>query len=261
MRRIVSLSMLLLLCAAFSACATAPYTGRSQLIFMDSDKEKRLGAEAAQKVRQQENIESGTRRAAMVERTGRRIAAVTGRPDFAWEFQTIRKDESNAFCLPGGKVFVYTGILDIMDGNEAELAAVIAHEIAHALARHGAESSSVGSLAGIGQLGVALAEAVLTSGAGNGASSASGALLNVGLVLPHSRTQEEEADYIGLMLMAKAGYDPEAAISFWQKMAAANRGKQPPAFLSTHPVSETRIANIRKDLPQARAYYEQSAKH
>ena len=258
-RNILLAGILILSCFFASGCATAPYTGRSQLIFMNTAEEKRLGQQASSKIQSEEKLERGTKRAQMVERAGKRIAAVADRPDFDWEFHTIQKDEVNAFCLPGGKVFVYTGILQIMGDNEAELAAVMGHEIAHAIARHGAESSSVGTLAGIGQFGVALAEALFTQG-GSSLSDASGAALNLGVVLPHSRTQEEEADYIGLMLMAKAGYNPEAAISFWQKMAAANTGKEPLFFLSTHPLNQERINNIRKDLPKARVYYEQSGR-
>ena len=257
-RNILLAGILVLCCFSASGCATAPYTGRSQLIFMNTAEEKRLGQQASNKIQSEEKVERGTKRAQMVERVGTRIAAVAERPDFVWEFLTIQKDEVNAFCLPGGKVFVYTGILEIMGNNEAELAAVMGHEIAHAIARHGAESSSVGTLAGVGQLGVALAEAIFTGG--SGLSDASGTALKLGVVLPHSRTQEEEADYIGLMLMAKAGYNPEAAISFWQKMADANTGKEPLFFLSTHPLNQERINNIRKDLPKARVYYEQSGR-
>ncbi len=240
-----------------SACATVPYTGRSQYIAMSPAEEMRLGAQASRQVLQKEPEEKGTARAERVIRTGRRIAAVADRPDFAWEFHTIPGKDLNAFCLPGGKVFVYTALLDLTGGNDAELAAVMGHEIAHAVARHGAERVSQSQLAGIGQAvtGVAVAVATGSGAAGQAAQSGYGTLAQFGFLLPYSRTHETEADRIGVILAAKAGYDPRAAVSFWKKMAAVNKGKEPPALLSTHPLNRQRIDDLAEFMPEALKYY------
>lgn len=247
----------LLACVLLAGCAKAPYTGRSQLIMMSASEEMNLGAQAAQQVLQEEKAETGTARSARVERIGKRIAAVADRPEFSWEFHTIPSDTLNAFCLPGGKVFVYTALIDLTRGNDDELAAVMGHEIAHAVARHGAERMSQSQLAGLGQVVTQMAVTVATGSQALGDVSGSGLniLTQLGFLLPYSRTHETEADKIGIILAAKAGYDPRAAISFWKKMAAANTGREPAAILSTHPLNEQRIADLEKDMPEALTYY------
>ncbi len=246
-----ALSVLLL-----SACAKAPYTGRNQMIIISQEQELALGQDSAKQVLQQEKKETGTARAKSVERVGRRIAAVAGRDDFSWEFTTIAKDDvPNAFCLPGGKVFVYTGLFEYAK-DDAQLAAVIGHEVGHAIARHGAERVSIALMA---QTGAAVGSIALgVSGAGQEmqeiATQAMGVGMNVGVILPFSRTQEYEADRVGLILMAKAGYDPHAALNFW-KAFAEQPGEKPAEFLSTHPASENRIAAIRDLIPEAMQYY------
>jgi predicted Zn-dependent protease len=174
--------------------------------------------------------------------------------NYKWEFFVIDNNkEANAFCLPGGKVFVYTGLFKYI-ANDAELAAVMGHEIGHALARHGAERMSRGILA---QTGGEVLQTVMV-GRGNPQNTAMvmeafGIGTQLGVTLPHSRTQEYEADHIGLVLMAKAGYNPNAALSFWNKFARS--GQTPPEYLSTHPAPANRIATIRKLIPKVMPLY------
>ncbi len=190
-----------------------------------------------------------------VRRVGIRIARAAHRPDFRWEFHVICKPKVvNAFCLPGGKIFVYTGIFRYI-ASDAELATVIGHEVGHALARHGAERMSLALLAQLGEAAGAAALNLQTQDAFRAFDSAYGLVTNVGLLLPYSRTQEYEADHIGLILMALAGYDPHAALSFWEKMAQKSEGKHPIEFLSTHPLDAHRIARIRALIPEAMRYY------
>ncbi|MDL2272004.1 M48 family metallopeptidase [Desulfovibrio sp. OttesenSCG-928-I05] len=255
---------LLLVLLAFSflpGCSTVPYTGRSQLMLLEPAEEMSLGLNAAREVRETEKIETGTRRSRLVQSVGKRIAEAAERPDFEWEFHTVVKEDVNAFCLPGGRVFFYTGILQLTGNNENEIAAIMGHEVAHALARHGAEKVSVAQMTAVGQvaLDAALILATGVSLEETGGDSLFGLLANVGVLLPHSRVQESEADHIGLLLTAKAGYDPRAAITFWQKMQELN-GDGGFGFLSTHPLTADRIASIEKDLPQALLLYEEAKK-
>ena len=173
---------------------------------------------------------------------------------YEWEFNLVEDEAINAWCMPGGKVVVYSGLLPVAQ-SESGLAVVMGHEIAHAIANHGNERMSEGLLAQFG--GMALAKALeskpqqtqdlfLTT-YGLGAT--------VGRILPHGRTQESEADHLGLIFMALAGYNPNDAIEFWQRMAASKLGGAPPEFLSTHPSDETRIRKIREAIPEAMGYY------
>lgn len=252
--------LLAAICLALAAlsCASAPYTGRGQLILMSEHEEIRQGLEYSQKILAEEKVEEGTARAKRVERIGRAIAAAADKPDYDWTFQVIVSDEVNAFCLPGGKVFVYTGILGVVGNNDAELAAIIGHEVAHALARHGAERSSQSGLASLGVAAASVAiGAVTSSGTAAGAAMAGGsATAQLGLLLPYSRLQESEADHIGVILAAKAGYDPRAAISLWEKMSAVSKGKEPVGFLSTHPLNSRRIEDLQKLMPEVMKYYQ-----
>ena len=257
MQLILRPGMLLVAMLLLGACATAPYTGRSQLMMMNESEETRLGLEAAQEVLNTEHIETGTKRAFKVGTIGKRIASVADRPDFQWEFHTIKKDELNAFCLPGGKVFVYTGLIDMIGNSDDELAAVMGHEIAHAIARHGAERASQGMIANIGvaAAGIATSIATKSDAAASTAVIGGSALLQLGVLLPYSRLHESEADHIGVFLAAKAGYDPRASIKLWEKMGTVNKGKEPPAILSTHPLSDARIKDLEKIMPEAMKHY------
>lgn len=251
--------LILVVCAVLlllSGCAKAPYTGRSQLIVYSETDEVGMGLTAMRQVLQKERVVTGSAESARVERVGRRIAAVAERPQYHWEFHTIEKDVVNAFCLPGGKVAVYTGLLDVAD-SDAELAAVMGHEVAHALARHSNEKMSRARMVQVGRLaamvGVAAAggSTQAAQAVGDGYASA----MRVAVALPNSREMEYEADHIGLLLMAKAGYDPRAAIAFWQKMLRKGGGGRTSDFLSTHPTEARRIDALQSMLPEAMGQY------
>lgn len=250
-------ALLSCICLAAAACASAPYTGRSQFIIMSESEEMRQGLEYSRQIIAQEKVEEGTARARRVEKIGQAIATAAEKPQYDWLFKVIDSDEVNAFCLPGGKVFVYTGILDLVGDNDDELAAIIGHEVAHALARHGAERSSQNNMASLGvTLGSVAAGIATNSNSVAGVSRTGGSLAaRLGLLLPYSRLHESEADHIGVILAAKAGYDPRAAISLWEKMAALNEGKEPSAMLSTHPLNSQRIENLEKLMPEVLKYY------
>lgn len=202
----------------------------------------------------------------MVKRTGARIKdaveryfasqGMSGRlSSYKWEFSLVEDKEINAWCMPGGKVVVYTGILPVAQG-EAGLAVVMGHEIAHAIAEHGNERMSQGLLAQFG--GMALADALAAQPAATKQlwMTAYGVGAQYGAILPYSRLQESEADRLGLIFMAMAGYDPREAVPLWQRMAAQKGGQAPPEFLSTHPADATRIEKIRTLLPEATRYYQ-----
>jgi predicted Zn-dependent protease len=244
--------------ALFCGCQTVPETGRTQLNILSADEEMRLGLSGFAQLKKEVPISKDTATTALLQKVGRRIAAVAPLPNAQWEFVLFDSKEANAFCLPGGKVGVYTGILPITK-DEAGLATVIGHEVAHAVARHGGERmTEAQGLALIGQGGQALLKGSKYAAHTDTAMIAYGALTQVGLQLPHSRLQESEADHIGLLYMARAGYDPEAAVGFWQRFADYNKqrgGSQGFAFLRTHPLDEKRIADLRALLPKARAQY------
>src|SRR6185436_5501499 len=191
---------------------------------------------------------------AMVQKVGRRIAAVSGLTNAQWEFVVFESKEANAFCLPGGKVGVYTGILPITK-DEAGLATVIGHEVAHAVARHGGERMTTAlGIQGVGQV---LGSATAESKWHNAATQVYGLGSQLSVALPHSRLQESEADHIGILYMARAGYNPEAAVSFWERFGEYNRqsGSGTPWFLRTHPVDETRVKQLKGWLPEAKQQY------
>lgn len=213
-----------------------------------------MGLAAFRDILKKETLSDDPAANALVTRVGSRIAAATGRTDYKWEFKVIENDKvANAFCLPGGKVAVYTGLLPVAK-DEAGLAAVIGHEVAHAIARHGGERLSQEILvAGI------TAAAVMSTDDPKKRDLYAGLLgagAVVGFLLPYSRLHESEADRMGLITMAKAGYDPRAALDLWRRMAEANKGKgKPPEFLSTHPADATRIRQIEQWLPEAMGHY------
>jgi predicted Zn-dependent protease len=177
---------------------------------------------------------------------------------YSWEFNLIESKEVNAWCMPGGKVVVYSGILPVTK-DDTGLAVVLGHEIAHAVAGHGSERMSQGLLEQMG--GVALSTALSKSPAATQqlAMAAYGAGAEVGVMLPFNRTQESEADHLGLIFMAMAGYNPDEAVTFWERMSAQSGGGAPPEILSTHPSDQHRIADIKKELPEAHKYYNPAA--
>ncbi len=241
--------------AFWTGCAEAPITGRTQLMILPEDQEIQMGMVAYQEVLKKSRISTDERLNARVREVGMRIAQATGRTDYQWEFNIFdAPDTINAFALPGGKVGIYTGILPIAE-NDKGLATVIAHEVAHAIARHGGERISQGILLQIGQTALNVAIRNRDPGTMRIINEAFGLGVNVGVILPFSREQESEADHMGLIYMAKAGYDPREAISFWRQMKQAEKGGRPPEFLSTHPAPETRIRDIERWMPQALRYY------
>jgi metalloendopeptidase OMA1, mitochondrial len=241
MKTIVSVLTVIMLIAG---CAKAPVTGRQQLILIDANQEMKLGLTESEKIRESSKLSGDKVMTARIERIGERIAAVAGRDKYDWQFFLIDEDDTvNAFALPGGHVYFYTGILKLMD-NDDQIATVMGHEIAHVLARHGAERMSLQMVNNVGAqvLATALDVPVEQQGLYN---SAYGLATNVGVMLPFSREHEFEADNIGIRLMAKAGYDPNEGVKFWQKMSQMG-GKGQPEFLSTHPSDEKRIKSIKK---------------
>ena len=244
-----------LLIFVLSACTHSPYTHRQQLILVSPAQEMQMGYKAEQDILRKSSINRDPRLNAMVRRVGMRIARVANQPNYRWTFHVINGKEINAFCLPGGKIFVYTGLLRIID-NDSQLATVIAHEVAHAIARHGAERISMMQL---GDLGRKLAIKAAGARYQNVINQVYGISANYGVFLPYSRSFEYEADEIGLYLMAKAGYDPREAIKFWEKMMNATRNmKKPPEFASTHPSDINRIRRLQALLPKAMQYYYQA---
>jgi len=244
---------------ALAGCATVPYTNRSQLMMMPASDEMALGADAYKQVLSSARVVRDPALTAPVVDIGTRIAAVAEKPEYRWEFTVIDDaGQANAFALPGGKVAVYTGLYPVAQDTCA-LAAVMAHEVAHALARHGAERMSQSQLLQIGAVGLAIGLGGQSAAVRNTAMQAFGLGAQVGVMLPFSRSQEAEADHIGLILMARAGYDPTCALTLWERMEARSEGAQPLEFLSTHPGYGTRQEHIRKWLPEARRYYQPNA--
>jgi Putative Zn-dependent protease, contains TPR repeats len=261
------ITCLLLAAAVATSCATVPLTGRRQLSLVNETEIQQQAALAYRELLRDSKtkVVKGTAQAQMVQRVGDKIAgAVTrflqengyaGQYNFDWEFNLIQDDQINAWCMPGGKVAVYTGILPVTK-DEAGLATVMGHEIAHAIAKHSAERMSQSIIAQAGGVAVDAAtseksgttRAVLNTAYGLGGQLA---------LLSYSRNQESEADRMGLVFMAMAGYNPSEAVKFWERMAQAKQsgGGAPPEFLSTHPSDARRINSIQKLIPEAMAYY------
>jgi len=248
--------------AEFLGCETNPYTHRSQLMLMPESQEIQMGAQAYNQVLHDPKVKMSTdpREVEPVKRVAARIieAAKSSKyasiaQQFTWEVSVIKDDTTmNAFALPGGKIAVYTGIFPVAK-NEAGLAAILGHEVTHALARHGAERMSQGMLAEGLVVGATLGAA--SQGINpEVAQLAGGALANYGFILPYSRKHESEADYIGLLLAAQAGYDPHEAVHVWERMEQVSKG-QPPEFLSTHPGHGTRIKQLESQMNEAMSYY------
>ena len=232
-----------------AGCRTVPMTDRSQLMLSTESSEKQLGATAYNDYKRETQPTANAEQQALLQRVGNAIKDASDEKTFEWEFNVLESDTVNAFCLPGGKVAVYTGMMKQFS-NEAELACVVAHEVGHAIARHGGERTSWSYLQALGTLGVStLGNDTLQTIYGIGAE--------YGVMLPYSRLHENEADLIGLYLMAKAGYDPQAAVDFWKKFNTGNSSKLD-EMLSTHPCDATRVANLSQHLPEAQELYQQS---
>lgn len=247
---------ILLIFFLLTGCATAPVTGRSQLQLVPENDEIALGLKSYQEILAKAKISRDQQVNAQVKRVGTRIASVADREDYDWVFTAIDDSKTaNAFALPGGKVAVYTGLLPYTKDDNG-LAFVLAHEIGHAIARHGGERMSEQLLIQLGQQGLNLAIADKNPQAIQAINLGYGLGTTVGLTLPFSRVQELEADHIGIILMAKAGYDPREAPKFFERMTAGKSSKNI-EFLSTHPADERRIQNLKDLIPQALTYYKQ----
>jgi len=250
---------------AIYSCATVPLTGRKQLSLVDDTQINQSAAQSYSQLLSDPKtvvVSNGTD-AQRVKRVGGQLAtAIEGylktngfgdQYSFKWEFNLIKSSEVNAWCMPGGKVAVYSGLMPLAK-TDAELATVMGHEIGHAIARHSAERvSQQMAVQGIGGA-VSVASSTKSAGTQNIINSLYGVGGQLAL-LKYSRDQESEADRLGLTFMALAGYDPHAALSFWQNMAAQNKNGAPPELLSTHPADATRIADIQKRIPEAMKYY------
>lgn len=220
-------------------------------------KEVEMGVTAFNDLIKAEKPSVNQRYVQMVERVGRRIAAVAGKPEYQWEFKVIQSPQQNAFCLPGGKVAIYEGILPICE-NEAGLAVVMSHEIAHATARHGGERMAHDTMANAGKAVLGYFTKSATDKTQDMVQTAYGVGSKYLGILPFSRKHESEADHIGLIYMAQAGYDPSEAPLFWERFARASEGA-PAEFLSTHPSHGRRSEDLRQLLPEAMQLYEAAA--
>jgi len=247
---------------ALSACSTVPVTGRSSLNLIPDAELASMSLTSYQEFLAKAPLSKNATAKAMVRRVGERLAVATeeylrgiGQAEtFAWEFNVVEEaDTANAWVMPGGKVVVYTGILAIAQ-DDAGLATVLGHEIAHVVAKHGNERMSQALITEMGGAALSVAMSNAPEATRNLFAASYGAGTQLGILLPFSRLHESEADRIGLTLMALAGYDPRAAIGFWGRMAEKG-GPRPPQYLSTHPAPESRIVNIQAHLPEALAVY------
>lgn len=259
--------LLVLILVFITACQTVPITGRQQLNIIPSESVLSMSYTNYSEFLSSHTVINDTPDAQMVKRVGQRIRHAVETyfyqnnlsdrlNGYKWAFNLVDDKAINAWCMPGGKVVVYTGILSVTK-DEAGLAVVMGHEIAHAVAQHGDERMSQGLLAQMGGVALSTALSQKPKETTDLFMAAYGLGTQVGILLPYSRVQESEADYLGLVFMAMAGYDPHNAIDFWKRMAAVKQGASPPEFLSTHPADETRIRNIEKLIPEAMRYYRQ----
>jgi len=264
------LAGLALFASILGSCATNPYTDRWQLEMLPQSYMNKLGAQSYLQVKSdpKTKISRDPKEIEPVQRVAERIIEAAKHSKYAetaktfeWEVTVIKDDKTmNAFALPGGKIAVYTGIFPVAK-NEAGLAAIMGHEVTHALAGHGGERMSQGVVAQVLLTGAAVALQAQGAGAATtqAVMQALGTGAQYGALLPFSRKHESEADYIGLLLAAQAGYDPHEAVRVWERMAQAG-GSQPPEFMSTHPSHGTRIKQLEEWMPEALSYYEQSPK-
>ncbi|MBU1188173.1 MAG: M48 family metallopeptidase [Gammaproteobacteria bacterium] len=241
----------------FSNQGEVPLTGRQQLVDISREQEAALGLQSYQQIlAQSELIRSGAEYAQVREIAARIAAAASDvDPGFDWEVSLIRSDQVNAFALPGGKLAVYTGILPVAE-NVDGLAVIMGHEIAHAIARHGAERMAYQKLTQLGSLAAGMSVSGMDPAQQQMLMAALGAGAQYGVLLPFSREHESEADYLGLIFLARACYDPSEAPALWQRMSASG-GQRPPEFMSTHPSGETRIRQFQQWMPEALEIYRQ----
>jgi predicted Zn-dependent protease len=253
----IAIALLVVFFQSFSAEKFTNEAGRTAKVALSEKEEEALGLQSYKQVLQQNDVVPGGPEVDLVRRVALRLAdsAKQSGHNFNWSVSVVRSPQINAFCLPGGKIVVYTGILPIAQ-TDAGLATVMGHEMAHATLRHGSErlhkqkttnTLLTGVQFSIGDMNIDQQRAIM---------GAIGAGAQYGFLMPFSRDHESEADKIGLMYMARAGYDPREAVTFWQRMAQASAGKKPPEFMSTHPSDQTRIEQLKRLMPQAMAIYE-----
>lgn len=240
---------ILIICTIFllTNCTSTktPYTNRTQLIFMSSQEEILLGEKTYKEILSSNKVLKNTPESLKIKLIGNKIAKVANIPQYNWEFNLIDNKQINAFCLPGGKVIFYTGILNLTE-NDDQIATVMGHEIAHALARHGAERIAASQLQQtVGVIGQIIIKTTRPEYE-NLYKQAYSTGTSLGIMLPYSRLQENEADEIGLYLLYKAGYNPKEALKFWDKMLKISKSSTTPEFLSTHPSTNNRIENIKE---------------
>jgi predicted Zn-dependent protease len=259
-------ALLLVSVACLTSCSTVPLTGRHQLLLIPDSQVMALSFDQYGKFLSQHQVVKGTPDAQMVQRVGHRIQGAVeiylrraGKAEllsgYKWEFHLVKDKQENAFCMPGGKVVVYTGILPVTK-NEPGLATVLGHEIGHAVARHGNERMSQGLVTQLGSVALSTALSSRPAETQQLFMAAYGMGTQVGVLLPYSRLQESEADRLGLIFMSMAGYDPHQAVDFWRRMENQKNQASPPEFLSTHPSHATRIKDIEDYLPKAMTYYQ-----
>jgi predicted Zn-dependent protease len=260
------INIFFLFCVMCSSCTTVPLTGRRQLDFIPAETMLSMSYQQYDDFLKSNKLSTNQAQIQMVETVGQRIQKavekymaennLSGRlKDYKWEFTVVESETVNAWCMPGGKVVVYTGIFPVAQDDKG-LAVVLAHEIAHAIAQHGNERMSEGLLADLG--GVALSTALQNKPeeTKNLWMTAFNVGTQYGVLLPYSRLQESEADHLGLIFMSMAGYDPNAAVAFWERMSKLQEGKFNLEFLSTHPSDQTRINKIKAEIPEAMKYYQ-----
>ena len=261
-------SLFILVVFFMVSCTTVPVTGRKQLNLIPTESMLSMSLQQYDEFLKTHKASTNREQTAMVKRVGTQIQKAVEQyftdnnmsdklKEYKWEFNLVESEEINAWCMPGGKVVIYTGILPFTQ-DETGLAVVMGHEIAHAIAAHGNERMSQMLAVQLGGVALAVALAEQPSTTQNLWLAAFGVGASVGIILPYSRLHESEADRLGLLFMAMAGYDPRQAVPFWEGMARGKGGKAPPEFLSTHPSDETRINNIKHLLPEVTPYYKKS---
>jgi len=261
MRKDLSLAFILFLCG----CSTVPITGRKQLSFIPQTELLTLSDQSYKDVLSKATVSSDASQTAQVREVGQKIANAAESfmkdngmekelKNYKWEFNLVEDSKTvNAFCMPGGKIVVYTGILPVTQDKNG-LATVMSHEVAHAIANHGGERMSQQLVVQAGGMGISQLMKTKPAMAQNIMKQVYGAGTQYGVLLPYSRSHESEADHIGLILMAKAGYDPKTAVAFWERMNQLS-GAKAPELLSTHPATSRRISDINKELPEAEKYF------
>ena len=265
MRKKAAIFIVLATALLLVSCQTVPITGRQQVSLISSEQMNSMSFDAYSDFLAKHQVVQGTQGAQMVKQVGGNIEKAVKTymashdmadrlQGYSWEFNLVEDPSVNAWAMPGGKVVVYTGMLPVAQ-NDAGLAVVMGHEIAHVVAGHGNERMSQELLTQLGATALSTALTKYPMQTQNLFMAAYGAGSQVGILLPYSRLQESEADRLGLIFMAMAGYDPNVAVGFWQRMAQGSQGGAPPEFLSTHPSSITRIENIKSYIPEAMTYY------